>query len=168
MKTGIIASLDETTKGLLQTIMSFSPTQLNEVPFEGSWTAAQVAEHILKAETGFSNIWQGHTEETKRPVDKNVPVIESIFLDFSTKLKSPDFIIPAEGWHDKEKLYDEIKDNRAKIKQLAESVDLTQTFTEFQLPKMGCLTGVEGATFIICHSKRHIHQMKHIYEKVVV
>lgn len=167
MKKEIVQLIDETTKQLLQTLISFSPEQLNKVPFEGSWTAAQVAEHVLKSETLFPKIWQGHAEKTERPIDKNVPIIESVFLNFEHKMKSPDFIIPAEGWHDKEKLYNAIKNNRAEIKRIAESVDLTKTFTDFEMPQMGYLTGIEGATFIICHSKRHIHQMQNIYEKVI-
>jgi hypothetical protein len=32
---------------------SFSETQINEIPSTGSWTAAQVAEHVTKSNIGI-------------------------------------------------------------------------------------------------------------------
>ena len=37
---------------LLAVLDGFKPERLNKVPFEGSWTPGQVAEHITKAQAG--------------------------------------------------------------------------------------------------------------------
>jgi hypothetical protein len=165
MENKILAGLQETTHELLDMISKFTQEDFNRVPFEGSWTPGQVADHIAKAEAGMPTVWQGRTHATERPVDKNVPVIEKIFLDFSTKLKSPDFILPSNEPLDKETLCNSIKNTRAKIEELAATKDLSLTFMDFSFPTLGELTGVEGAVFIISHSKRHIHQLRNMLGK---
>jgi hypothetical protein len=146
-------------------ISQFTEEAFNRVPFEGSWTPGQVADHIAKAEAGMPAVWQGRTQITERPADKNVPIIEKIFLDFSTKLKSPDFILPSNAPLDKEMLYNSIKSTRAKIEELAATIDMSLTFMDFSFPTIGELTGIEGAVFIISHSKRHIHQLRNMLGK---
>jgi hypothetical protein len=42
----LFASLDEITSEFLKVILSFDEEQINKVPFENSWTAAQVADHV--------------------------------------------------------------------------------------------------------------------------
>lgn len=167
MENNIIKEIDETTAELLKTVDSFTQEEFDKVPFEGSWTAAQVAEHVLKSESGIPVTWLGNAEPTKRKPDENVGIIKSTFLDFTTKLKSPDFILPSQNPPAKQVLYDSLKANRAEVKRLASTLDLTQTFTDFSMPQMGHLTGIEYATFLICHSKRHIHQLKNIKEKLI-
>ena len=45
----LFISIDETTSELLKVLSSFNEHQINTVPFENSWTAAQVADHINKS-----------------------------------------------------------------------------------------------------------------------
>ncbi|MFL9483979.1 DinB family protein [Chitinophagaceae bacterium LWZ2-11] len=166
MKQELLDSLKLTTNDLLTTISLFTQEQFNKVPFEGSWTAGQVTEHLFKAESGVPTVWQGNTKKTERKIDERTPLIESIFLDFTIKMKSPDFILPSEGPHSKVQLYNALKANRLEIEQLASVIDESLTFVDFPLPGIGELTGKEWAAFIISHSKRHIWQMKNIYKIV--
>lgn len=165
MKNKILTGLQETTHDLLDVISKFTQEEFNRVPFEGSWTPGQVADHIAKAEAGMPAVWQGKTQPTERAADEKVPILEKIFLDFSTKLKSPDFILPSNETLDKETLYRSIKNNRAKIEELAATIDLSLTYTDFSFPTIGALTGIEGAVFITVHSKRHIHQLRNMLGK---
>jgi len=166
MQQDILNAIDETTDQLLAQIALFSQEQFNKIPFEGSWTAAQVAEHIYKSEAGIPKLWQGNSIATTRPADEKVGILKSIFLDYTTKLKSPDFILPSDGVQRVEKLYDAIQSNRAIIRDLAAIIDLNLTFTGAAFPQLGELTGIEWATFLICHSKRHTLQLQHIFTKV--
>lgn len=162
----LIKMMDETTSELLQTIDSFTQEQINIVPFEGSWTAGQVAEHLLKSESGIPVLLLGNKMITNRPADENTGMIEDMFLDFTTKMKSPPDILPSNEPKEKEAFYNALKANRAEIKCLCNTVDLTQTLADFLLPNMGALTGIEWVTFLVCHSKRHIHQLKNIRQKL--
>jgi hypothetical protein len=162
MKNTLLQSMEQTTQALLQTIDSFTQNEFNIVPFEGSWTAAQVAEHLLKSESGLRSLFLGNTAPSNRPVDKNVKMLQDLFLDFSTKLQSPPPILPSADVKDKDLLYKALATNRAELTRLANTIDLTQTFTDYSFPTVGQLTGIEWLTFVVCHSKRHIHQLNNI------
>src|SRR6266480_647100 len=88
----LIKQFDETESELLKVVSSFSEEQLNAVPFKGSWTAGQVTEHLLKSKSGIPKLFSGATKPTEREPDEKVDIIKSIFLDFNSKFKSPDFV----------------------------------------------------------------------------
>ena len=166
MEKAILVAIDETTHDLLQAIAAFEPEQFNRIPFEGSWTAAQVAEHVYRSESGLPTILKSRSVPAERAPDEKAPIIRSIFLDFTTKLRSPDFILPSNEPQEKEIVYNAIKNNREEIARLAASADLTKVFPDFPFPTLGELTGLEWITFIVCHSKRHTFQLKNIYDCV--
>lgn len=159
----LLADLDSNTKELLQTIAAFTTEQFNTVPFEGSWTAGQVAEHLFKSESGLSKVLKGNSQPTERPADEKTETIRSIFLDFDSKLKSPDFILPAEGPKEKETFLDGFQKNRVAINELAKNIDLSGSYVDVPFPGLGVFTGYEWLFFITCHSKRHTRQLKNIY-----
>ncbi|MDI3318560.1 DinB family protein [Pinibacter soli] len=166
MRQELLNWLDETTEGMLEMIQQFSQQQFNQVPFEGSWTGGQVAEHIYRAEKGCAKIWSGHVATTQRAPDANVEIIKNTFLDYTIKMHSPEFIIPSNGPHDKDAAHKAWKINREAMRKVAETMDLKATYTDFSLPGLGELTGQEWITFVYCHSTRHIRQLRLIYEKL--
>ena len=167
MKQSILQTLDETTEGLLQTISSFTPENFNKIPFENSWTAAQVADHILKSEIGMPQLLQSRTVVTEREPDAMVQQIKDVFLDYSTKMKAPDFLIPTNDPQHKNDMYAKIETERKAVKPVIEAIDLTLSYPDFPFPGgFGVLTGLEWVTFMNCHSKRHTHQMQVILEKL--
>lgn len=158
-----IKEFDQTTNDLLNTIASFSQEEFNAIPFEGSWTAAQVTEHLLKSESRMPALFKSNSRPTtERKPDEKTAMIESIFLDFNTRLQSPEFILPSNEWKEKEALFNALKTTRTDIRSVIETVDLSRTFTDFPFPQIGELTGWEWICFLTCHAKRHIRQMKNI------
>lgn len=162
----LLHDLDQTEQDFYAILATLTPRQVNTVPFEGSWTAGQVAEHILMSESGIPETVLGSTEQTDRPVAQYVPVIESIFLDFTAKYQAPEFIIPSEGPHDQQQLLEAFKSERAAIREIAANEDLTLTCTDFEFPQIANLTRWEWLQFVLCHSKRHTRQLRNISEKV--
>lgn len=165
-KKELLASFDNTTSELLQTLSSFNEEEFNTVPFEGSWTAGQVAEHLLKSGSGITKLLSGNTKPTERPIDNNVEVIESIFLDFTKKAKSAEAIWPSDEPKEKEKLIGTLKATMEHIRETADSMDLSLACMDFPFPTLGEFTRWEWITFVICHTKKHIHQIKNIYKKI--
>ena len=158
-----IKEFDEATNDLLNTITSFSQEEFNAIPFEGSWTAAQVTEHLLKSEARMPALFQSNSRPTtEREPDEKTTMIKSVFLDFNSKLQSPEFILPSNEAKEKEVLFNALKTTKADIRSVIETVDLSRTFTDFPFPQMGEFTGWEWICFLTCHSKRHTHQMKKI------
>src|ERR1051326_4648869 len=105
----ILQQFDATTKELLQLLSSFDQEQINTVPFEGSWAAAQVGEHLRKSYARLPVILVNGVKPTERDPAQHIEEIKKIFLDFNTKLKSPEFIIPENKTYNKQQLISELQ-----------------------------------------------------------
>ena len=162
--TELLQDFEAATEGYLDIVSGFNQEDINTVPFLGSWTAAQVTEHLCKSDKGMINALNGPVYPTNRPPDAGVENLRHIFLDFSTKLQSPDFIIPEDKSYDKDTLIDAFKTGREQIGNAIQSIDLT---TSCQMPIFGEPTRLELICFVIFHTQRHINQVKHISEKLV-
>ena len=162
MATELNTEIKETQTALLKALDAFSQEQLNKVPFEGSWTGGQVSEHLVMAVSAA--LLYGNTTETERQPDVMVKPLRDQFLDFNTKMKSPDFIIPSDGPHDKQELRGQLEKIWEEIEEAAGTLDLTKTCLDFELPGAGHLTRLEWLNFMVVHTKRHTHQLNNIYK----
>lgn len=153
------ASLKGVYHDFISTLEKFSNEQINEVPFEGSWTPGQVAEHVVKATSGIPD---KYTEISSRPYDEKVGKMESVFLDFGAKFKSPDFVVPGNGPFNKEMLIKSLRSNLERHLQKTAETDLTALCLKFELPTIGTMTRYEWLRFIVTHMKRHQFQLQNI------
>lgn len=149
--------------GLAAAIDSFSPAELNSIPFKGSWTAGQVTVHVLKSIEGFPKLLAAGAVPTERDPHQFEEEFKKIFLDFNTKMQSPDFILPGQGPFDKQELLDRLLAIGQKIGDASRDIDLSQTFTHFSFPGIGALTGYELLCFAFCHVTRHTRQVENIH-----
>ena len=159
----MLKQFEETEREFYNVLASFTQEQLNESPFEGSWTAAQVADHMLKSKRNIPELLSGPSRITTREPDEMVEKINNTFLDFTTKMKSPDFIIPTDEPANKEELLKALSEVKERIKATSATVDFTNTITSFPFPGLGEFTGYEWIHFLVCHTKRHTHQLKNIF-----
>ena len=167
MAKEILNEMTSTTDKLLQTISAFPAEKFNTIPFEGSWTAAQVSDHILKSVSGIQEMLYTTTKPTSRPPDEKVESIKAIFLDFNIKMKSPDFVLPRNTPIEKEKMLAAWENTKAKITEAIKTLDLSATCTVFELPGSGEFTRSEWVWFAIYHTQRHTHQLKNIYDILI-
>jgi hypothetical protein len=162
MKNDLTGELLTTKQNLLQTLDIFSQDNLNVVPFEGSWTAGQVARHILKSASGVLDALNGPVKAADRDPAQHLKLLGDIFLNFDIKMKSPDFVLPDEEPKNKEvliRLLGMVFDSTIKV---ARSEDLDLICTTFEMPNLGFLSRKEFIWFTIVHTQRHIHQLKKI------
>jgi hypothetical protein len=164
MKQDILQEFETTTTAFMELLGSFDQHQINTVPYEGSWTAAQVGEHVFKSDTFILESLNGPVKPTERRPDEHVAGFRRQFLDFETKLSSPDVIIPANGTHDKEALISALKATREQIARVIKTTDLTATCFN---PILGEPTRLELLTFVIVHTQRHTHQLQKIAGRVL-
>jgi len=162
MATKILTELTTAKDDFLKTLALFAQDNFNTVPFEGSWTAGQVAQHIFKSIDGVPDLIIGGSKPTERDPVQNVPGLRQMFLDFETKMKSPDFILPDDSPKDLQQLAQALKERFNAIIKNSAGADLTLTFTEFEFPGMGEVTRLELLNFISVHTQRHTHQLKEI------
>jgi uncharacterized damage-inducible protein DinB len=159
-----LLEFEAATNAFIEKVAALSQSAINTIPFSGSWTAAQVIEHLCKSDQAMIQALNGPVQPTTRQPDEMVGNLRAIFLDFSTKLPSPEFIIPSEETFDKENLINEFKAGRAQIGKAIQTLDLTATC---HMPIFGEPTRMELIAFVIFHTIRHTNQVKHITEKLV-
>lgn len=162
MKNNLPDEIMETKKELLKVLNLFDKENINTVPFEGSWTGGQVAEHVLKSASGVLETLNSTVKPTERNPEENVKQLGDIFLNFDIKMKSPDFILPSDHPKNKNSLAQSLGETLDGIKKVAETKDLTATCTAFAMPVMGELTRIEFIKFTIFHTKRHTYQLNNI------
>jgi len=159
----LIKEADETLLALENAFSKFDTPLVNKVPFEGSWTAGQLAEHLVLSNSGFLQVINGPVTETDKPADLMVETIKKDFLNFDVKYDSPKEIYPEDRAYSQSELLGNLKQIRVGISEAAGNLDLTKTCSAYELPGYGFLTRLEAVYFVIYHTQRHIHQLKNIY-----
>ena len=168
MKHQLQLQIKETFEELSHIVSSFNEDQINIVPFEGSWTAGQVTEHILMSASGFEQMMNGPVADTDRAPDEFADKLKVTFLDFTVKMQSPDFVLPADKKYEKKELITRIEDLPEKINRSIQTLDLAKTCLAFELPQLGFLTRLESVHFILYHTQRHVHQLKNIHQTIII
>lgn len=166
MKDELIKAIGATKEELLTALNSFTPEQINTVPYENSWTAGQVIDHVLKSGTGAFEVIHAPCEKTTRAFDEKDEALKNIFLDFSIKMKSPLEILPTGSVLQKDQLVSNVQHLFSKMHTACTTLDLTKTCTVFDFPGMGSLTRYEWLRFFTYHTQRHTLQLKHILSKL--
>lgn len=165
-KTQISAEFGKTSDDLIQLIVSTSDEQFNEIPFEGSWSVAQVGDHLLKSYGLVEVLSNGPAGKTGRLPGKEIETVKKIFLDFSSKYKSAETLLPTNERIEKDKLLGGLQKRISQIKEVIQTKDLTETCIGRPFKGIGELTRMEWLDVILFHTQRHIHQMKATVESL--
>jgi hypothetical protein len=167
-KQTLAAQAKQSGAAILNALGSFTDEQFNLQPAFGGWTAGQVAEHLLLSAGVVETIAGRTTPTTNRQPDIHLALIAGVFLDFNTKLQSPDFTIPSDGYHDKQEYLHKTKIVWDKIGEGIRLLDLSVTCLDFEFPTIGPLTRQEWLWFYVWHTQRHLHQLKNIQAAVAI
>lgn len=165
-KTSLATDLQTVFSEFQQVLSAIPDTQLNVVPHAGAWTPGQLARHVILSASGFLQVINGPTRPTDRPYDAGVEKLRTTFLDFSTNMKSPDFVVPPAMDYDKGRLLDSLEKIKSGLEPVFNTLDLTLTCTAFELPRAGYLTRWEALHFILYHTQRHLHQLRQKAQEV--
>jgi hypothetical protein len=156
----------ETFKNLSEIISQFSETQFNTVPPQGGWTAGQTVQHIILACSGYSELFKGKKEKTNRKPDQYIKELENIFLDYSTKMDSPEFLKPEITDYNKNSQVLSLLNIESDLLFASENYDLTMTCLDFELPGYEKFTILEWINFGLIHTRRHTKQLNDIFSSL--
>ena len=159
MVTEIVNDLQDVSAELFQLLAACNQEQINAVPFENSWTPAQVAEHVTKSNKAITEALGMAGKATERNPVEGVQKLKAMFLDFTVKLQSPEFILPTQDYYQQEILMAELEKLSQNLIELASKVNLSE---EVNVHPFGEITKIELLYFVLYHTKRHIHQVKDI------
>lgn len=160
-KDELFGAIDKAVSEMAGLIAALDEDQINFVPYKDSWTAGQLLRHVTKSTNGMGKAMGTKSKHAERDPGEKIPQLKKAFLDFSTKMKSPDFIIPEEGQYEKKtsindinKSFEQFKDNtnKANLHDIVEGLPL------------GEITKLEILHFVLYHTQRHLHQLKKIYD----
>lgn len=166
MSQEIFIQLETALNDTLNLLSTFNEKEMNTVPYQDSWTAAQVCRHLFKAEEGMDQLFYAPGKLAERQPDQRAGQFKEIFLNFDTKMKSPDFILPETKEYKKEELTEPLKEANKKLLEAARNVNLSE---EASLPDEHPLQGstkLELIYFITYHTMRHNHQLRKIREAI--
>lgn len=149
----------ETLENLLEPVVE---NQWDTTPDTGGWSVGQTVEHLEKANSGLYEFMKENVMSTDRPADEKIAAVKSIFLDFSLKMESPDFILPVEAKHDKSNQLNQIETIKNEILLAINTLDLTMTCMKWEFPTMGYFTRLEWINFVLFHTQRHTQQIRNI------
>jgi hypothetical protein len=164
MTIDIVTQVRDTNQQLFSQLEAFDEIKLNKVPYMDSWTAAQVANHLVKSDRFLLQLLMGPTRETTRQTDAQVQQLADTFLNFDTRLKSPGMIIPDDRAFTKQEVLTDLKTARTNLLEAADEVDLALT-TTIESPLRES-TLLELLHFHLYHTKRHLHQLEKIKHAV--
>jgi hypothetical protein len=162
MKQELQPTLERLFNELLSTLGSLDEKQINTVPFDCSWTAAQVGEHLSKSYEVIEAL-KVQAAPTERPADEKVETLKAMFLNRDVKMKSPDFILPSEKSISPELLIKDLTTKTNSIIQFLKTEDLSLACPAINFPGFGHLTRMEWLCFISYHTERHLYQLRNIY-----
>lgn len=144
---------------LLEQYDSIGHDRINDIPYEGSWTANQLLDHVAKSTNGIASALMQDGKAPGRDAAERVPELKKIFLDFSNKMKSPDGIVPGNGSFEKEDVIDKLN---IAFEELAKEAGHTNLDGLAEGLPLGPITKLELLHFVVYHSTRHLEQMKRI------
>lgn len=159
----LIGEFDNTTSQFFQLVSSMDEKQLNTIPFAGSWTAAQVAEHVTRSNESIHKSIKEKGRDPGRQADQGVENLKNIFLNFDSKLQSPKFILPTKIQYQKDALIANLEKSIEDLKGAANDEILIEMISH---PVFGDVTKLELLHFVVYHTQRHLHQIKNILKSV--
>ena len=159
-------NISETYKKFIKDLSSFSESEINISPFEGSWTAAQLTQHLILASSGFTKMCSGKTEETDRNPAEKIDAIKDLFFNFEIKMQSPESINPPNIKYDKNLLILALQEIEQELLNVSKTFDLNLTCLAYEVSGFGKFTIYEWISFVLIHTQRHLKQLNTIFEAI--
>lgn len=158
-KNELFTAIDEAVFQLLALMSALDENKINTVPYKDSWTAGQLLRHVTKSTNGMAKAMRTESKPPKRDPGEKIAQLKKAFLDFSNKMKSPDFIVPEEGPYEKQAAIEELNKSFEQFKENTNKANLNDMVDGLPL---GAITKLEILHFVLYHTQRHLHQMRSI------
>ena len=162
-KENISNEISKVFDAVVNVLENTEENALNEIPFEGSWTIGQIADHIIICS---GTVHDSKTQYPHRQYDEHVAEMKSIFLNMEQKSEAAPIVSPRKPPHCKQELIEKLKDNKAHLLLIIEERDLTQLSLDIEFPFIGYLTRYEWLNFIAVHTQRHLNQVNNVKKRL--
>ncbi len=163
----LIKEIEHVHNDFNNALSKFSEEELNKIPFEGSWTAGQVAEHIIKSNEGIlTQLLNGKSKSTNRPYDEQIGMIQEIFRG-KEKMKSATALEPGQPPHSLDELLKTLQQQKEQQIETVKDKDIKVLVSELEFPPSpNGLTRYEWLILMMEHAERHRNQIDNIYKEL--
>lgn len=155
-------ALDINTDTMIEQVLNIDSSMFDIQPSDGSWSAAQLTEHLYVSDRVIFNILTGETESTARPADEKATDIKEVMGNRKRNLVAPDVIVPLGKVKDQQLLITKLLSVRKDIYKFIQTADLSLICLGFAHKGFGPMTRLEWIVFMVAHTERHFHQ----YQKI--
>lgn len=155
----LFKQLDEATSALFDLLSSADEKIFYTLPFKNSWTIAQLASHVTKSNKAIAQALNMQGQPAERNAEERVQELKKMFLNYDAKYQSPEFILPSKEIYSKQDVLEKFKNYVEQLKDIRTKTNLAEVIS---LPAFGEITKFELLNFIVFHTMRHTHQLKHI------
>lgn len=157
----LLSEISSAVAGLTTLMATVDTHKVNTSPYNGSWTAPQLLNHVTKSINGMAKAMQTESAPANRNPSERVEELRKIFLDFSQKFQSPAFIVPDDHSYEQLLTINQLNEAFERFKESAGTANLEGLIEG--LP-FGAVTKLEIVYFTLFHTQRHLHQMQKICE----
>ncbi|MCM3389638.1 DinB family protein [Ureibacillus chungkukjangi] len=151
---------------ILESVSDLTDDQLNQVIEEGSWSIAQVLEHLyLMEENAVRLISHSLTlDEFEAPGTFPLHVV----ADRTKKINAPEFLMPANNFQTLDELKQKLATSRASLEKISQETseeDLNQK--TFAHRRFGVLTLNQWISLVGYHEQRHVGQIEDVKKALI-
>ena len=164
-KDALLANLQQSTERLLRELSLFTPENFNSKPSEEEWSAANVAEHLLKIEIFANKALRSETAAADREPDKMISYLKDRMED-NNKRKASEITSPTGEHKDLDEMIAQFQTQRKSLAEAIETMDMTEACIGMPHPVVGVMTRMEWVAFVIYHTDRHLRQLRRLAEAV--
>ncbi len=152
----------------LESVLSgFSAETLNTVPFQGSWTAGQVAEHLIKSQRHvIEQLTEGQVSAGDRLYDHEVSTIQEIFRNKENKAKTDKSLVPGSPPHNLKILMETLQKQKEQQIGIIKTKELEEFVATLEFPGIGHLSRYEWIHMMVEHGQKHRGQIHTIFKKL--
>lgn len=130
---------------------------------EGTWSIAEIAEHVALVSQSVTDLVRGPLLATPPVADAREPMddrLRRLLPDRSRKVSAPDRFMPVGTWTTREAVADAYARPRDAL--LAWLATTDAPLREHRMPhfRLGVMDGLEWLVFLAAHDRRHVAQIE--------
>lgn len=151
-------------KSFVESVYEFNESLFNLMPFEGSWSAAEVGSHVYKSTAFIHEIANGEVTAVNRDPEQFIVPLKQMMEDMNAKGKSATVLLPESRVISRTDIRTDITQIEQLLLKDVQELDLTKLCTAMEFPVIGYLTRFELISFAAFHITRHTMQLQNIHK----
>jgi len=158
--------LHKIREAILNSVQNLTDDQLNKVIAEGSWSIAQVLNHLYIMEDNV--VHQIQRALKREAFEEAKPFPLNAIADRTKKISAPDFLMPSDNFQTSEELKVKLATSRAALEKLVQETDEEELNRKtLAHRRFGVLTLSQWIALVGYHEKRHLGQIEEIKETLI-